>query len=65
MIGNLETEKPQASQTKNKNTISNESNKGMVLNKLTSLDKSKSSSRTETEHTVKTQNKQDQFNQPV
>ena len=37
----------------------------MALNKLTSLDKSRSSSRTETEDTVKPQNKKDQFYQPV
>ena len=52
-IGNLKTDKPQASQTKNKNPISNLSNKDMALNKLTSLDISRSFSRTETEYTVK------------
>ena len=44
----METDKPQASQTKNKNPMINESNKGMALNKSSSLDKSRSSSRTET-----------------
>ena len=48
VISNLETEKPQASQTKNKMTINNESDKDMAFNKLTSLDKSRFSSRTET-----------------
>ena len=57
VISNLETYKPQASQTKNKNPIRNESNKGMTLNKSSSFDKPGSSSRTETEDTVKPQNK--------
>ena len=57
MIGNLKTDQQQASQTENKNPISNDSDKDMVLKKLTSLDKSRSSSRTETEDTVKLQNK--------
>ena len=35
VTGDLKTEKAQASQTKNKNPISNESNKGMALHKLT------------------------------
>ena len=48
----METDKPQAYQTKKK-SISNESNKGMSLNKSNSLDKSRSSPRTETENTVK------------
>ena len=48
VIINMETDKPQSSQTKNKNYISNESNKGMASNKSSSLDKSRSSSRTET-----------------
>ena len=53
MIGNLKTDKQEASQTENENPIINESDKDMALNKLTSLDKSKSSSRTETEDVVK------------
>ena len=57
VIGNFKTEKQEASQTKNKNPIRNESDKYMALNKLTSLDKSMSSSRTETEDTLKPQNK--------
>ena len=51
VISNMKTDKPQASQTKNKKSISNESNRGMGLNK------SRSSSRTETEDTVKPINK--------
>ena len=52
IIINMEKEKPQACQTKNIKSISNESNKGMVLDKSIPLDKSRSSSRTETEETV-------------
>ena len=52
MIGHLKTNQQQASHTKNENPISNDSDKYMALNKLTSLDKSRSSSRTETEDTV-------------
>ena len=37
----------------------------MALNKLTSLDKSRSSSRTETEDTVTLDTKKDQFHKPV
>ena len=40
-----------------KKFISNESNKGRVLNKSSSLDKSRFSSRTETEDTIKPLNK--------
>ena len=57
MIGNFKANEPQASQTKNKNPISNESNKDVALNKSIQLDKSRSSSRTETKDTVKPQNK--------
>ena len=39
VMGNLKTYKPQASQTKNKKPIRNESNKDMALNKSISLDK--------------------------
>ena len=52
VIGNLKTDKQEASQTKNKYPIINESDKDMALNKLISLDKSRSSSITETEDTV-------------
>ena len=44
VISNMETDKPQASQTK-KNYISNESNKVIALNKSISLHKSRSYSR--------------------
>ena len=57
VIINMEKEKPQAYQTKNKKSISNESNKVMALNKSISLDKSRSSSRTEIEDTLKPLNK--------
>ena len=39
VIGNLKTDKPQASKTKDKNPISNESDKDMSWNKSSSLDK--------------------------
>ena len=57
VIGNLKAEKQQAYQTKNKKPIIKESNKDMALNKSISLDKSRSYSGTETEDTVKQQNK--------
>ena len=52
VIGNFKTDKQESSQTKNKKPISNESDKDIALNKLGSQDKSRSSSRTETEDTV-------------
>ena len=48
VIGNLKTDQQEASQTENEKRISNDSEKYMTLNKLISLDKSRSSSRTET-----------------
>ena len=48
VISNMETDKPQAYQTKKYKYISNESNKGMALNKSSSLDSSSSYERTET-----------------
>ena len=57
MISNMETDKTQASQTKNKKSIINVSKEGVALNKSSSLDKSRPSSRTETEDTVKPLNK--------
>ena len=65
LIGNLKTDQQEASRTGNENPISNDSYKDMTQNKLTSLDKSRSSSRTETEDTIKPQTKKDQFNQTV
>ena len=59
-----ETDKPQASQTKKDKSISNESNKGMPLNKSSSLYKSRASKITETEDTVK-RLKKCLFRQPV
>ena len=52
MIDNLKRDKQEVSQTENKKPIINESEKDKALNKLTSLDKSRSSSITETEDTV-------------
>ena len=57
VISSMETDKPQASQTKKDKFISNESNKGVALNKSSSLDHSMSSERTKTEDTVKPLNK--------
>ena len=42
----METDKPQESQTKKDKSISNESDKGTALNKSSSLDNSRSSTRT-------------------
>ena len=47
VIINMETDKPQAYQTKKDKSISNESNKGMTLNKSSSLDNSRASGKTE------------------
>ena len=52
-ISNLKTEKPKASDPYFENPISKDIVKYMALNKLTSLDKSRSSQKTETEDTVK------------
>ena len=57
VIGNLKTDKQEASQTKNKKSIRNESYKDIALNKLNSFEKSGSYSITEIEDTVKPQNK--------
>ena len=50
-IGNLKTDK-KASDSDFKNSISEDTEKDIVLNKLTSLDKPRSYSRTEIEDTV-------------
>ena len=57
VISNLKIDKQEVSQTKNEKPIINESDKDMALNKLTSLDKSRSYSITETEDTLKSQTK--------
>ena len=57
LIGNLKTDQQEASKIENKKSMSNNSEQDMALNKLTSLDKSRSSSITETEDTVIPQNK--------
>ena len=51
-IGNLETEK-KASDSYSENPLSKDKEKDMALNKLPSLDKYRSSSKTETENTLK------------
>ena len=52
VIGDFKNNQQEASQTENEKPISNDSDKDMALNKLTSLNKSRSSSRTEKEDTV-------------
>ena len=52
-IGNLQTEKPKASESYSEKLLCKDKEKEMALNKLPSLDKSGSSSKTETENTVK------------
>ena len=49
-----ETDKPQAFKSNKDKSISNESNKGISLDKSRSSDKSRDTQRTETEDTVKT-----------
>ena len=51
-VGNLKTDEQKASDSEFENPISEDTEKYMALNKLTSLDKSRSISRTETEDTV-------------
>ena len=52
-IGNLQTEKQKASDSYSEKPLSKDNEKYMALNKLPSLEKSKSSSKTETENTLK------------
>ena len=52
-IGNLKTDKQKSSYSYFGKPISTDIEKYIALNKLTSLDKSRSSSKTETEDTVK------------
>ena len=52
-IGNLQTEKEKASDSYYEKPLSKDKEKDMALNKFPSLDKSKSSSKTETENTLK------------
>ena len=64
-IGNLKTDEQKASDSDLEKPISEDIEKDMALNKLTSLDKSRSSSITETEDTVTIDTKKDKFHQPV
>ena len=64
-IGNLQTEKQKSSDSYSEKPLSKDKEKYMALNKLPSLDKSRSSSRTETEDTVTLDTKKDQFHKPV
>ena len=52
-IGNLQTERKKASESYSEKTLSKYKEKDIALNKVTSLDKSGSFSKTETENTVK------------
>ena len=52
-IGNLQTEKQKASDSYSEKPLSKDEEKDMVLSKLPSLDKFGSSSKTETENTLK------------
>ena len=58
-IDNLKTEEQKASDSYFENPKSEDIEKDMALNKLTLLDKSRSSSKTETEDTVKIDTKKD------
>ena len=51
--GNLQTEKQKASGSQSEKPLSKDKEKDMARNKLPSLDKSRSSSKTETENTLK------------
>ena len=64
-IDNFQTEKQKASDPYYENPLSKDKEKDMARNKLPSLDKSRSSSKTETENTVKLDIKKYQYNQPV
>ena len=52
-IGKLQTKKQKASESYYENPLSKDKDKDMAQNKLPSLDKSGSDSKTETEHTEK------------
>ena len=56
-IGNLQTEKKKASESYSEKPLSKDKDKDMAQNKVPSLDKSGSTSKTETEHTVKIDSK--------
>ena len=64
-IGNLKTEKQKASDSYSENPLSKYKEKDMALNKLPSLDKSRSSSKTEIENTVKLDTIKDHYHYPV
>ena len=63
--GNLQTEKQKASESYSEKPLSKDKEKDMALNKLPSLDKYGSSSKTETENTVKLDTKKHHYHQPV
>ena len=52
-IGNLKTEKQKSSESYYENPLSKDKEKDMALNKVSSLNKSRSTLETETENTVK------------
>ena len=64
-IGNFQTEKQKASESYSENPLSKYKEKEMALNKVPSLDKYGSSSKTETENTVKLDTKKYLYHKPV
>ena len=64
-VGHLKTDEEKASDSDFENPIRKGVERDMALNKLTSLDKSRSSSKTEIEETVTLDTKKYQCHQPV
>ena len=64
-IGNLQIEKQKASELFYENPLIKDKDIDMAQNKVISLDKSWSTSRTETEHTEKLDTKKDLYRWPV
>ena len=60
-IDNLKIEKEKASDSYSEKPLRKDTEKYIALNKLTSLDKSRSSSKNETENTLKLDTKKDHY----
>ena len=60
-ISNLQIEKQKVSGSYSEKPLSKDIEKDMAMNKLPSLDKSRSSSKTETENTLKLDTKKDHY----
>ena len=60
-IGNLQIEKQKASESYYEKPLSKDKDKDMAKNKVPTLDKSGSDSKTETEHTVKLDTKENLY----